>query len=135
MEINALVGHSNWITSVSFSPDNQYVLSSSWDQTCKIWDGIPPSFFFSFLIYIANTGLEQLTLSGHNRLINCARFSPDGKNIVSASWDCTLRVWENVQGKSIRTLRGTFFTFYLFIHSKVTRNQLTRANIQVMERE
>lgn len=89
---------------------------------------------FFFLICTANTGLEQLTLSGHNRLINCARFSPDGKNIVSASWDCTLRVWENVQGKSIRTLRGTCYFCILFTQ-KATRNQSTHANTQVMERE
>ena len=33
-----LRGHSNWVTSCSFSPDGGSVVSGSYDHTLKIWD-------------------------------------------------------------------------------------------------
>src|SRR5262249_50008117 len=35
-----------------------------------------------------------------------AAFSPDGKWIVTASWDATARIWDAVTGKEVRVLRG-----------------------------
>ena len=32
------VGHTNSVTSVAFSPDGRYVLTSSADKTAKLWD-------------------------------------------------------------------------------------------------
>ena len=36
-EIKTLVGHSNYVTSVSFSPDGKTVVSGSWDKKIKLW--------------------------------------------------------------------------------------------------
>lgn len=36
--IGTLSGHSSWVLSVSFSPDNIHFASSSSDRTVKIWD-------------------------------------------------------------------------------------------------
>ena len=30
--------HSNWVTSVAFSPDGKTIVSGSYDQTLKVWD-------------------------------------------------------------------------------------------------
>lgn len=33
-------------------------------------------------------------MTGHTDFVNSASFSPDGRKIVSASWDKTIRIWE-----------------------------------------
>ena len=32
-----MTGHSDFVTSVSFSPDGKFIASGSWDKTIKIW--------------------------------------------------------------------------------------------------
>jgi WD40 repeat protein len=39
-------------------------------------------------------GQKTLTLKGHTRWVNSVSFSPDGKRIVSGSWDKTVKVWD-----------------------------------------
>ncbi|MBE0479655.1 MAG: serine/threonine protein kinase [Dehalococcoidia bacterium] len=45
-------------------------------------------------------------LRGHEDWINAAAFSPDGKLVLSASDDRTMRLWEVSTGENIRTFRG-----------------------------
>src|SRR5262245_57734238 len=37
---------------------------------------------------------ELRRLAGHRSAVLCAVYSPDGKRILSASWDRTLRLWD-----------------------------------------
>ncbi len=46
------------------------------------------------------------TLEGHSSYVTGCAFSPDGKLIVSASWDGTLKVWDAESGELQRTLEG-----------------------------
>ena len=39
-------------------------------------------------------GRETLTLKGHSDEVHSVSFSPDGKWIVSGSWDKTVKVWD-----------------------------------------
>ena len=50
----------------------------------------------------------QLTvMKGHTGGVNSVVFSPDGKKIVSGSWDCTIRVWDSENGiEIIQSLKG-----------------------------
>ncbi|CAI8041938.1 WD repeat-containing protein 61, partial [Geodia barretti] len=34
-----LSGHSSWVLSVAYCPDNQHFVTGSSDKTVKIWDG------------------------------------------------------------------------------------------------
>ena len=42
----------------------------------------------------AATGQETLTLKGHTNVVRSVSFSPDGKRIVSGSFDATIKVWD-----------------------------------------
>ena len=51
-------------------------------------------------------GRGPLTFKGHSKAVNSVSFSPDGKQIVSASGDKTLKVWDAQTGKETLTLEG-----------------------------
>jgi WD40 repeat protein len=46
------------------------------------------------------------TLRGHTELVSAVAFSPDGKSILTGSFDKTLKLWETATGKEIRTFGG-----------------------------
>ena len=50
--------------------------------------------------------LNVQVLEGHTDFVNSASFSPDGKRIVSASQDKTVRIWDAQTGKLLQTLEG-----------------------------
>ena len=46
------------------------------------------------------------TLKGHTDYVWSASFCPDGRRIVSASGDKTIRIWDAATGECLRTLEG-----------------------------
>ena len=48
----------------------------------------------------------MLDTGGHMAVIKDIAFTPDGRQLVSASDDKTIRVWDLATGKTVRTLRG-----------------------------
>ncbi|RYP36152.1 hypothetical protein DL767_003484 [Monosporascus sp. MG133] len=53
------------------------------------------------------------TLKGHEKSIVCLAFSPDGKVLVSAGNEKTIRLWDGRTGTALQTLEGhgSFITF------------------------
>lgn len=49
---------------------------------------------------------EDGILRGHTSWVYSAEYSPDGKYIVSASNDNTIRIWDSSTGKCLRILKG-----------------------------
>ena len=62
------------------------------DKTARIWD--------------AATGRQLLLLSGHTDQVLSAAFSPDGRQIVTASVDKTARIWDAATGRQLLLLSG-----------------------------
>jgi WD40 repeat protein len=76
-----------------FSPDGKWLASAAFDKGgkgVKVWD--------------TQTGLEALTLKGHNGQVKSMCFSPDSKRLAIAGNG--LSVWDATTGQEERTLKG-----------------------------
>ena len=91
-ELDLLIGHTDWVRSVSFSPDGQTLASGgSFDGTIRLWE--------------VSTGSHLRTLTGHTDWVRSVSFSPDGQTLASGgSFDGTIRLWEVSTGSHLHTL-------------------------------
>jgi len=85
-------GHTDSVTSVSWSPDGRCALSGSSDKTLRLWE--------------VSSGKCLRTFEGHTDRVNSVSWSPDGHWALSGSDDKTLRLWEVSSGKYLRTFEG-----------------------------
>ena len=84
--LHITTGHSNFVTSVAFSPDGKTIVSGSHDTTIRLWD--------------VKSQKEIACLEGDSYYsVTSIAFSPDGKTIVYGSLDDTIRLWDAQSGR------------------------------------
>ncbi|MCB8978490.1 MAG: WD40 repeat domain-containing protein [Ardenticatenaceae bacterium] len=90
-----LYGHTAPVTRAIFSPDGQRILTTSEDNTARLWN---------------STGNLLANLEGHTAPVTSAIFSPDGQRILtsdgrSETSDNTARLWDGA-GNLLAILEG-----------------------------
>ena len=100
-------GHTDEVNSVAFSPNSKILVSGSSDKTVRIWNSVTkPIGQMSKQERKDRVRKGLLTLVGHTADVTCVAFSPDGKQIVSGSYDKTIRVWDSTSGSELMVLNG-----------------------------
>jgi len=87
-KLKQLTGHTNRVNSVVFSSDGKMLVSGSGnfmfkgkesDNSVRVWNIV--------------TGTELKLFEGHTDEVSLVAYSPDGKTLVSFSWDGSVRSW------------------------------------------
>jgi len=84
--------HTKGITSLQFSKDNSQILSSSFDTTVR-GHGL-------------KSGKTLKEFRGHTSYVNYAIYTIDGHNIISASSDGTIKVWNSKTTECLNTFKS-----------------------------
>jgi WD40 repeat protein len=87
-----LLAHTDWVRCLSFTPDNQTLISGSFDQSIKLWN--------------MADGKMLHDLQDHHKGVFALAVSADGKTLASGSWDETIKLWNISSGQLISNLSG-----------------------------
>lgn len=84
--VKCLTGHSHFISDLALTNNNNYLLSSSWDKTIRLWDLTVGK--------CSNTFVEN----GHEKEALSCSISQDGRMIISSGCDKKIKLW-NAKGE------------------------------------
>uniref|UniRef100_A0A3Q3EZT7 Transcription initiation factor TFIID subunit 5 n=1 Tax=Labrus bergylta TaxID=56723 RepID=A0A3Q3EZT7_9LABR len=133
-ESKILYGHSGPVYGISFSPDRNYLLSSSEDGTIRLWSlqtftclvgykghnyPVWDTQFSPHGYYFISGGHDRVArlwatdhyqplrmFSGHLADITCTRFHPNSNYVATGSSDRTIRLWDVLSGNCVRIFTG-----------------------------
>jgi len=106
--------HAQWVQACAISPCGRWLVSGAADTTLRRWDlAVDEPLWEAWLTEshpmrpaAAASGLSVRAFVGHTAGINHCTFTPDGRHVVSASSDGTLRLWDAAACTPVRVLRG-----------------------------
>lgn len=104
----AFTGHQGAVYSVAFAPDGQQIASGGYDKRVLLWksDGLQPFDFNGLLAGEEIPPPKFDPLDGHTAAVRSVQFSADGKFVLSAGHDNTVKVWTVANASLLKTLRG-----------------------------
>jgi guanine nucleotide-binding protein subunit beta-2-like 1 protein len=77
-----LTGHNHFISDLTISNDNTFVISSSWDKTMRLWD--------------LRSGKCVRRFNGHKKEVMTVSFSSDNRQIFSGGSDKYMSLWNTL---------------------------------------
>lgn len=94
-------GHSDWVSSVRFSPASKspLLVSGGWDKMVKVWN--------------LNTCRLHSTLVGNTAQVNSVAVSPDGSLCAAGDRDGKALLWDVTECKYLSTLEADSEIHYL----------------------
>uniref|UniRef100_A0A8C3TCY0 Apoptotic protease-activating factor 1 n=1 Tax=Chelydra serpentina TaxID=8475 RepID=A0A8C3TCY0_CHESE len=118
------LGHLSWVHCMTFSPDGSLFLTSSDDQTVRIWESskvfkssavvlkreLDVVFQDDEVMVLAILNQKHLQVifksrTGHEKSVQHCQFTSDGQTLISSSDDSTMQVW-NWQSEEYVFLKG-----------------------------
>lgn len=93
---------SEGINDLTWSPDSRYLISASDDHSIYVW------FISTNSNYSSSSSHPSpiRRLIGHSHSVYCVKLNPIGTLLISGSFDETIKVWDFLGGKLLRTLPG-----------------------------
>jgi WD40 repeat protein len=130
--IQTLGVFSDWVHSISFSPDDTQIVTVDYNGIVQVWNvdngallhtlegNVDEAYSAEYnhdgtliatastdktaKIWDARTGELVLTLAGHKSSVYSAKFNFDGTRIATASYDRTVKIWDTKTGALLQTL-------------------------------
>ncbi len=97
--------HHDDVTSVKWSPNGEYIASGSKDGTVQVWDAATLKLTYSYEGHVSYQSIFGWQIKNASP-VQAVAWSPDSKQIASASTDHTVQVWNALDGKNVYTYRG-----------------------------
>ena len=81
----------SYCSGVDWSPDGYHIVTSSQDNSVKIWD-------------LRKRNIEY-TIPAHTNLVSNVKFDWSGEFVMTSSYDCTAKIWAAKTWLPLATLR------------------------------
>jgi WD40 repeat protein/serine/threonine protein kinase len=97
---NGILSHGcgQYVFSLAYSPNGQYIAVGTNKGDIQILDVSPDG--------LRKKDIQVQTLRGHTDGVLSVRFSPDGRQLLSGSYDNTARLWDVATGAELQSLKG-----------------------------
>ena len=79
-DVKNLVGHESWINNIQFSNDNQFIATSSNDNTVRLWNR-------------ENLNAQPIKLADHNDWVWSVAFTADNTQVMAGTTNKEIKAW------------------------------------------